>query len=83
MGAGTWRRPLLFGSSRVAERMHEYQAYLSALDPDEVGRLTPDAKESPRSVKLHLSRAALQCGMNAETWIADGAVYFRVTAPAS
>jgi hypothetical protein len=68
-------RPRRPGAS--AQRQREYEAYVTGLGKGRVGRLQPGKDETPRAVAVRVSRAARRLGREVETWVVDGAVYFR------
>lgn len=65
-------------TGRLAARMRQYEEYVSSLKSGEAGKLTPDSGETARGIALRISRAAKRTGKTADTWVVDGAVYFRV-----
>ena len=58
--------------------MREYEGYMKDVKRGDVGKLTPGANESARGLALRVSRAAKRVGKSADTWVVDGALYFRV-----
>ena len=58
--------------------MRQYEEYVVSLKTGEAGKLTPDSGETARGIALRISRAAKRAGKSADTWVVDGAVYFRV-----
>ena len=65
-------------TGRLVARMREYEEYVTSVKRGEVGKLTPGPKESARGLALRISRAAKRLGKEADTWVADGTLYFRV-----
>lgn len=64
-------------SGRLNMRMKEYEDHVRSLKSGEAGKLSPDTDETARGVALRISRAAKRASVNVQTWVADGAVYFR------
>ena len=62
----------------LSGRMREYEGYVKDVKRGDVGKLTPGGNESARGLALRVSRAAKRLGKSADTWIVDGALYFRV-----
>ena len=58
--------------------MREYEGFITSVKSGQVGKLTPAKGESARGIALRVSRAAKRVNRTADTWIADGAVYFKV-----
>jgi hypothetical protein len=65
-------------TGRLATRMREYEDYVKNVRAGRVGKLTPSRGETARSIALRVSRAARRVNKAADTWIAEGAVYFKV-----
>ena len=65
-------------TGRLVARMREYEGYVKDVKRGDVGKLTPGANESARGLALRISRAAKRAGKSADTWVVDGALYFRV-----
>ncbi len=65
-------------SGQFASRMREYEGYVKDVKRGEVGKLEPGRNESPRGLALRVSRAAKRLGKQADTWVVDKDVYFRV-----
>ena len=65
-------------TGRLAVRMRQYEDYVSSLKAGEAGKLLPDSGETSRGIALRVSRAAKRLGKSADTWVVEGAVYFRV-----
>lgn len=63
-------------TGRLAARMREYEKYLDSLGPGKAGKLVPGKGESARGIALRVSRAAKRTNRTANTWVADGVVYF-------
>lgn len=58
--------------------MKEYETFIVGVRKGQVGRLTPGDGETARGIALRVSRAGKRAGKMIETWVADGAVYFRL-----
>jgi len=59
-------------------RMREYEGYVTSVKRGEVGKMEPGQNESARGLALRVSRAAKRLGKETDTWVVDGALYFRV-----
>jgi hypothetical protein len=70
-------------AGRLFARMREYESFVASIGEGQVGRLAPEAGDSAHGLELRIVRAAKRNGTAAETWVVDGIVYFRVTAPTS
>ena len=66
-------------TGRLAARMREYEKFIDAVGSGKVGKLVPNKGETGRGIALRISRAAKRQGKAAETWVVDGAVYFKVS----
>ncbi|MCB1694361.1 MAG: hypothetical protein KDI19_16430 [Pseudomonadales bacterium] len=66
-------------TGRLAARMREYETFVTSVKAGQVGKLTPAKGESARGIALRVSRAAKRINKAADTWIADGSVYFKVS----
>ena len=64
-------------SGRLNLRMKEYEDHVRSLKSGEAGKLSPDMGETARGVALRISRAAKRANVSVQTWVVDGAVYFR------
>ena len=65
-------------TGRLTARMREYEDYVTSVKRGEVGKLAPGPNESARGLALRISRAAKRVSKEADTWVVDGALYFRV-----
>ena len=65
-------------TGRLGARMREYEGYIADVKRGDVGKLTPGTNESARGLALRISRAAKRLGKSTDTWVVDGALYFRV-----
>jgi hypothetical protein len=59
--------------------MHEYEKYVTSVPNGRVGKLVPSKGETVRGISLRISRAARRLDKMANTWVADGAVFFSVS----
>jgi len=59
--------------------MREYEKFVDAVGNGKVGRLVPNKGETARGIALRISRAAKRMGKSTETWVVDGAVYFKAS----
>lgn len=69
-----------YTNGRLKGRMREYEEYIIALAPDEVGCIKVGEGETARSIGLRLSRAALRVVRPVSTWAVDNTVYFQYAA---
>ena len=65
-------------TGRLDARMKEYENYLTSVKKNQVGKLSPSPGESARAVAMRVSRAARRLNRQADTWVVDGIVYFKV-----
>ncbi len=65
-------------SGKLAARMREYEAFVQGVSKSQAGKLVPAQGESARGVALRVSRAAKRLNKGIQTWVADGAVYFKL-----
>jgi hypothetical protein len=66
-------------TGRLAARMREYEKYIEQVGNGKAGKLTPSKGESARGIALRVSRAAKRINRSANTWVADGSVYFTIS----
>lgn len=66
-------------TGRLATRMREYEKFVESVGSGKVGKLTPSRGETARGVALRISRAAKRMEKATETWVVDGAVYFKIS----
>ena len=66
-------------TGRLAARMREYEKFVEAVGSGKGGKLVPARGETARGIALRISRAAKRNGKATETWVVDGAVYFKVS----
>ena len=66
-------------TGRLAARMRIYEDYVKGIRAGEVGKLVPESGETVRGLALRIGRAARRVNKVADTWVVDGAVYFRVS----
>jgi hypothetical protein len=71
-------RPAKASHSLLA-RMREFDSYIAAVKSGQVGKLAPSTGETARGICVRVIRAAKRLGKTAETWVADGTVYFKVS----
>ena len=65
-------------SATLQKQMSQYETYVRAPRKGQAGRLVPTEAETLHAISLRVGRAAARLGVTAETWVADGAVYFIV-----
>ncbi len=65
-------------SGRLALRMRQYEEHIGSLKAGEVGKLVPESGETVRGIALRVGRAARRMNKAADTWMVDGAVYFKI-----
>jgi hypothetical protein len=65
-------------SNAVKARMRMYDEFVASLTKKEVGEVSPEAAETPRSLVTRLTRAATRQGLTATTWNVNGKAYIRV-----
>ncbi len=76
--------PRRFAQHReTLNRFAEFERFVLAIGPGEVGRLILTDGESPRSFKLRLARAAERLNVSVAVWSVEGSVYFRLVGPSS
>ena len=67
-------------SNQNLAKQSEYDAYVKqVVESGKVGGITPEGKDNTRSVAHSLTHAARRQGVNIETWVAAGVVYFQKT----
>ena len=66
-------------TGRLATRMREYEKFVEAVGAGKAGKLVPARGETARGIALRISRAATRMGKTSDTWVVDGAVYFKVS----
>ena len=64
------------GPGHNAKRKAEYDSYAAQLKANEVGVLVPEDNETDRGLASRIRRAARRLGLDFDTWIVDGSVYF-------
>jgi hypothetical protein len=64
---------------QITARMREFDSYIAAVKSGQVGKLALSPEETARGISLRVARAAKRQGKTAETWVADGTVYFKVS----
>jgi hypothetical protein len=66
-------------SHSLLARMREFDSYIAAVKSGQVGKLAPADGETARGIRVRVLRAAKRQSKTAETWVADGVVYFKVS----
>jgi len=66
-------------SRSLLARMREFDSYIAAVKSGQVGKLAPSTGETARGISVRVATAAKRQGKTAETWVADGTVYFKVS----
>lgn len=66
-------------SGRLALRMRQYEEHIGSIKAGEVGKLVPESGETVRGIALRVGRAARRMNKSADTWMVDGAVYFKIS----
>jgi hypothetical protein len=64
-------------ASRLRARMARFEDHVRSVGKHEVGVLTPEAAETPRSIAVRVSRAARRVNTSVTVWSVDGIVYFK------
>ena len=64
---------------QITARMREFDSYIAAVKSGQVGKLAPSTGETARGISVRVATAAKRQGKTAETWVADGTVYFKVS----
>ena len=78
ISAASAPKPPTKGRGRLAARMREFDSHVAAVKSGQVGKLSPSAGETARGIALRVARAAKRQGKTAQTWTAEGVVYFQV-----
>ncbi len=63
---------------RTRKRISEFERFVLAIAPGEVGRLVLTEDETLRSFKSRIERAAERLNIFLAVWTVEGAVYFRL-----
>ncbi len=64
--------------SRFADQMATFDSYVASLKKGQVGRLLPEEGETARGLAMRVRRAGARLNKPLETWILDGASYFKL-----
>ena len=64
--------------SRLAERMRDYNTYVTNVGAGKVGKLVATSDETTRGLALRVARAAKRAGLVSRTWAVGDTLYFSI-----